>query len=104
MNPSLAICIVTCDIVGPIRNGGIGTAYYNLAHALARAGHKVTVLYALGQFCENETIDHWQAEYAKHRIEFVPLPANMYICRTIDDRAPSIRSWTTCAIAAASET
>ena len=28
------ICIVTCDIVGPIRNGGIGTAYASLAHAL----------------------------------------------------------------------
>ena len=64
MNPSLDICIVTCDIVGPIRNGGIGTAYYNLAHALARAGHKITVLYALGQYCENETIEHCQAEYA----------------------------------------
>ena len=30
--------------------GGIGTAYYNLALALARDGHRVTVLYALGSF------------------------------------------------------
>jgi glycosyltransferase involved in cell wall biosynthesis len=70
----LEICILTCDIVGPIRNGGIGTAYYNLAHALARDGHRVTVLYALGQFCENRTIAHWREVYAGHGIEFVPLP------------------------------
>jgi glycosyltransferase involved in cell wall biosynthesis len=70
----LKICIVTADIVGPIRNGGIGTAYYNLAHALARAGHAVTVLYALGQYCENKTIGHWRREYAAHGINFVPLP------------------------------
>lgn len=68
------ICIATCDIVGPIRNGGIGTAYYNLALALARAGHQVTVLYALGQYCENKTIGHWRREYARHGISFVPLP------------------------------
>lgn len=68
------ICIVTCDIVGPIRNGGIGTAYYNLALALARAGHAVTVLYALGLYCENKTIAHWRREYAKEGITFVPLP------------------------------
>ena len=48
----LDICIVTCDIVGPIRNGGIGTAYYSMARTLADAGHRVTVLYALGDYCE----------------------------------------------------
>ena len=35
VSPTLDICIATCDIVGPIRNGGIGTAYYNTG---ARAG------------------------------------------------------------------
>ena len=53
----LDICIVTCDTVGPIRNGGIGTAYYSLARMLAAAGHRVTVLYALGQFCENLIVE-----------------------------------------------
>jgi glycosyltransferase involved in cell wall biosynthesis/GT2 family glycosyltransferase len=71
----LRVCIATCDIVGPIRNGGIGTAYYSLALALARAGHHVTVLYALGTFCESRTIDHWRDAYAAQGIEFVPLPA-----------------------------
>jgi glycosyltransferase involved in cell wall biosynthesis/GT2 family glycosyltransferase len=69
------VCIVTCDIVGPIRNGGIGTAYYSLAVALARAGHDVTVLYALGRHCEQETIPHWVRVYRRLGITFVPLPA-----------------------------
>jgi len=72
---TLEVCIVTCDIVGPIRNGGIGTAYYNLALALARAGHRVTVLYALGNFCEHKTIAHWRGHYRRSGIDFVPLPA-----------------------------
>jgi glycosyltransferase involved in cell wall biosynthesis len=69
----LRVCIVTCDIVGPIRNGGIGTAYYNLALALARAGHRVTVLYALGHYCETGTIAQWVRRYRRLGITFVPL-------------------------------
>src|SRR5689334_24077 len=30
-----AVCIVTPDLAGPIKNGGIGTAYARLAAALA---------------------------------------------------------------------
>ena len=71
---ALDICIVTCDIVGPIRNGGIGTAYYSMARTLADAGHRVTVLYALGEYCENESIAHWQNAYREMGITFVPLP------------------------------
>jgi glycosyltransferase involved in cell wall biosynthesis/GT2 family glycosyltransferase len=70
----MTICIVTCDIVGPIRNGGIGTAYYSLARLLADAGHRVTVLYALGRFCEQGRIEQWVEEYRRLGIEFVPVP------------------------------
>jgi len=73
----MTICIVTCDIVGPIRNGGIGTAYYSLARLLANAGHHVTVLYALGRYCEHHTIDHWVEEYRRMGIEFVPVPDDL---------------------------
>jgi O-antigen biosynthesis protein len=41
----MRICIATADIVGPIRNGGVGTAYTGLAEALADAGHAVHILY-----------------------------------------------------------
>jgi len=72
--PLIRTCIVTSDITGPIRNGGIGSAYYSLARLLADAGHAVTVLYALGQHSEQETVSHWVHWYAAHGIAFVPLP------------------------------
>ncbi len=68
------VCIVSDDLVGPVRNGGIGTAYSSLAHTLAAAGHQVTLLYTLGNFCENRNIDYWVGEYRDKGIEFVPLP------------------------------
>lgn len=73
----MTICIVTCDIVGPIKNGGIGTAYYSLARLLAGAGHQVTVLYALGRYCEHRRIDDWVAEYRAMGIELVPVPDDL---------------------------
>lgn len=42
------ICIVTPDLIGPVKNGGIGTACSHLAHALAEAGHDTTVLFTKG--------------------------------------------------------
>ncbi|MEO8071266.1 MAG: glycosyltransferase [Acidobacteriota bacterium] len=74
MSTPLDICIVTADFVGPIRNGGIGTAYYNLAYALTGAGHHVTVLYTHGSYCENETIAYWRRKYKRDGMTFVPLP------------------------------
>jgi glycosyltransferase involved in cell wall biosynthesis/GT2 family glycosyltransferase len=70
----LDICLVTSDLVGPIRNGGIGTAYSALARHLARAGHRVTVLYALGRYCEQGTIEDWQMLYARDGITLALLP------------------------------
>ena len=67
-------CIVTADITGPIRNGGIGSAYYSLARLLADSGHEVTVLYALGQHSEQHPIRHWVKWYESCGITFVPLP------------------------------
>ncbi len=68
------VCIVTDDLVGPIRNGGIGTANTALAETLARAGHHVTVLFAAGSYSERHSIDHWIADYGTRGIELVPLP------------------------------
>ncbi len=70
----LRVCIITPDIVGPVRNGGIGTAYTDTARLLARAGHSVTILYTLGQFTQNGPIDEWIARYAQDGITLVPLP------------------------------
>jgi glycosyltransferase involved in cell wall biosynthesis len=70
----LNICIVTPDIVGPIRNGGIGTAYKYVADTLSAAGHKVTILYSLGTYSENGPIEKWVDEYARKGIRFIPMP------------------------------
>jgi len=70
------ILIASPDFVGPIRNGGIGTAFTALAQRLAAAGHEVTVLYTLGDYCEDGSpITSWVRHYAEQSIHFVPLRA-----------------------------
>lgn len=70
----LRVCVVSSDIVGPVRNGGVGTAFSALAFALADAGHDVTVLYVGGSWCENGKLEDWVAHYAARKIRLVPLP------------------------------
>lgn len=70
----LRICIASEDIVGPVRNGGIGTTYAALAELLATLGHDVTILYLKGLEVENETIEHWVDHYAVKQVRFVPVP------------------------------
>lgn len=70
----LNVCILVSDFVGPVRNGGVGTAYRYLAEFLVEHGHKVTVLYTPGDQCENGTIDDWIRFYRERKINFVPLP------------------------------
>jgi glycosyltransferase involved in cell wall biosynthesis len=68
------ILIVTPDILGPIRNGGIGTAFAALAQTLARAGRAVTVLYTLGGHSEDGgDIAKWERHYAALGIRFLPI-------------------------------
>jgi glycosyltransferase involved in cell wall biosynthesis len=68
------ICIATEQITGPVRNGGIGSTYANLALLLAARGFDVTVLYLRGQQVETATIDHWVAHYAALGVTLVPAP------------------------------
>lgn len=70
----LRICIATEDIIGPVRNGGIGTTYAALAEFLAGLDHDVTILYLKGHEVENETLDHWVEHYDSKGIKFVPVP------------------------------
>ncbi len=72
----LRVCIASFDFVGPVRNGGVGTAFTSLGEALAAAGHEVTLLFVSGQFCENGTLDQWIAYYKKKNIRFVPMPVS----------------------------
>lgn len=69
----LRVCLASPDLVGPIRNGGIGTAMTALAEALAADGHQVTALHLLGRRCEQQTIEHWIAWYRERGLQLVPL-------------------------------
>ena len=70
----LRICIASFDFVGPVRNGGVGTAFTSLGEAMAAAGHEVTLLFLAGRWCENRTMDYWVDYYHKKGIRFVPMP------------------------------
>ena len=74
---SARICIATEDIVGPIRNGGIGTTYSLLSRLLAKEGFDVTILYLRGSFVENESIEHWVDYYASFGVKFVPVEESL---------------------------
>jgi len=66
------ICLLTIDFVGPIRNGGMGTAFLAAAEVFVAAGHEVTVLYP-SAYSENEPVTRWREHYAARGIDFVSL-------------------------------
>src|SRR3546814_4786383 len=61
---SLRVAIVTEEIIGPVRNGGIASTYYHLAKGLAAQGHEVHVLFLKGPVVQDETPEHWVQKYA----------------------------------------
>ncbi len=63
MNDSNIVAIVTPDFVGPIRNGGVGTAAYWLARQLTAAGCVVEVVYT-GPL-ETGTAESWERHFPK---------------------------------------
>jgi len=67
------VCIVTSDLVGPARNSGVEAWNSDLARTLAGAGHRITLLYVLNDYCERGTIADRIARYAGLGIELVPL-------------------------------
>ncbi len=64
----LNICIVAPDLLGPVRNSGIGTANTFLAYELAEAGHSVSILFSQ---CETHarTSEPWIEIYRQRGIE-----------------------------------
>jgi len=89
----LRVCIASCEFIGPIRNGGIGTAYTTMAHSLAAAGHDVTLFYTQGAHCENENAAHWVQHYRKLGLKFVPRPSDPQL--HIDAPQLALRSYET---------
>lgn len=60
----LRLCIVTEEIIGPVRNGGIASTYYHLSKGLAAQGHEVHVLFLKGPVVQDETPEHWIEHFA----------------------------------------
>ncbi len=64
------VCIVTADIFGPIKNGGIGTAYFHLAVFLRRTGHNVTICFVNGHAKNQQKMRVTRDFFMGHGIEF----------------------------------
>lgn len=90
----MRILIVTPDIDGPIRNGGIGTAFSNLAYWAKSAGHEISISYALGHYSENGPIDRWITHYTQAGVPFYPVhERNEADDPEIDARVYRRRAW-----------
>ncbi len=87
------LLIITPDLHGPIRNGGIGTAFSALAEAASSGGFKVTVLYTLGQHSEDGPISRWIEHYAAHGVRLIPLDDAKSGTPTIDAPWYRIGAW-----------
>jgi glycosyltransferase involved in cell wall biosynthesis len=61
----LRVAIVTEEIIGPVRNGGIASTYYHLAKGLAAQGHEVHVLFLKGPVVQDKTPEFWVDRYAE---------------------------------------
>lgn len=58
------VCIVTEEIIGPVRNGGIASTYYHLSKGLAAHGHDVHVLFLKGRQVQDKNPEHWVEHFA----------------------------------------
>jgi len=67
------VCIVTSELIGPFKNGGVGTATTGLAETLAGDGLAVTVLYTGAIWAPEIDLGPWKKQYASRGIELESL-------------------------------
>ena len=67
------VCIATPDIVGPVKNGGIGTAFHHLARLLSERGHDVVIAYVNPNATDTQLMEETRAFYAGFGIGFEPI-------------------------------
>jgi glycosyltransferase involved in cell wall biosynthesis len=74
----LSVCVVTSEFLGPIKNGGIGTATSGLIENLSATGHHVTVLYTQvlhsAPHCVEHTWEYWVEIFRSRGIELEYIP------------------------------
>ncbi len=71
--PPKRVCIATPDILGPIRNGGIGTAYHHVARKLAAWGHEVVIAYVNANAADAAAMAATRDLYAGFGVAFEPI-------------------------------
>jgi glycosyltransferase involved in cell wall biosynthesis len=75
---ALSVCVVTSEFLGPIKNGGIGTATSGLIEHLNATGHRVTVLYTQVfhsvPHCSELNWDYWVNAFQERGIELQYIP------------------------------
>ena len=71
--PPKRICIATPDILGPIKNGGIGTACHHMARQLAAWGHEVVIAYVNYNAADAAQMAAARDLYAGYGIAFEPI-------------------------------
>ena len=71
--PLKRVCIATPDILGPIRNGGIGTAYHHVARMLAAWGHEVVIAYVNANAADAEAMAAARDLYAGFGVALEPI-------------------------------
>ncbi|WP_176556306.1 glycosyltransferase family 4 protein [Rubellimicrobium rubrum] len=69
---------MTSEILGPVRNGGIGTATSGLVDHLSGDGHQVTVLFTSVEHgvpaCDEKDWPHWVSALARRNVELAHIP------------------------------
>ena len=74
------VLIITPDIEGPVRNGGIGTAFTALATTLATKGLEVDILYTSGNYSESsESFSDWSQLYSSFGVNLLKMDLNLEI-------------------------
>lgn len=69
------ILLVTLGVQGPIKSGGISTAFYNLARFLKSSpeSDSIDILYGLHPYYQDKNEEYWMEEYNKIGINFIGL-------------------------------
>ncbi|HBB87586.1 MAG TPA: hypothetical protein DC047_08225 [Blastocatellia bacterium] len=68
-----SVCIVSSEIIGPFKNGGIGTSMTGLAEYLAGSGCRVTILFTGAVWSPDIRLREWKRRYADLGIDLTAI-------------------------------
>jgi glycosyltransferase involved in cell wall biosynthesis len=89
----LRVCLVCMQFAGPTHCGGVGTAFFSLAEALAERGHDVHVVLARDDIDRGASAD-WRRRLRAKGIDFVHLPRTHHRGSQFDGRTePSLNCY-----------